>query len=320
MDALFPVLIALAVALAAFAAWQVGQSIINNPKRKLSQRLSSEGRFTETAAGEAKSITVNNDAQGLSAVLTKVSVFEGLHRSLMHAWPETTVTKFLSVCGVISALLYVISFALTASVIVGLVGGALGAYIPFIILSGKKNKRQQALATQLPEALDFLSRILKAGHSFSTGLQMMGEELPKPLALEFRRAYDQHSLGVPLEEALKDMATRIESTDFAFFVTAVLIQRQTGGDLTEVLTNISNMVRQRIRLANHVKAKTAEGRFTGYILTAFPGVMFVLVSMMNPEYAQVMWKTDTGLYMLGGAFGLTTLGLVFIKKLTTVRV
>lgn len=320
MDALFPILIALAVALAAFSVWQVAQSIINNPKRKLSQRLSSEGRFTETAAGEAKSITVNNDAQGLSAVLTRVSLFEGLHRSLLHAWPETTVSKFLSVCGVMSALLYVISFTLTASVIVGLVAAALGAYIPFIMLAGKKNKRQQALATQLPEGLDFLSRILKAGHSLSTGLQMMGEELPKPLSIEFRRAYDQHSLGVPLDEALKDMATRIESTDFAFFVTAVLIQRQTGGDLTEVLTNISNMVRQRIRLANHVKAKTAEGRFTGYILTAFPGVMFVLVSMMNPEYAQVMWKTDTGLYMLGGAFGLTTLGLVFIKKLTTVRV
>src|SRR5205085_6835476 len=102
----------------------------------------------------------------------------------------------------------------------------------------------------------------------STGLQMMGEELPAPLAAEFRRCYDQHSLGTPLEDALKDMATHIESTDFAFFVTAVLIQRQTGGDLAEVLGNISKMIRGRLRLLQQVKAKTAEGRFTGYIMVA----------------------------------------------------
>jgi len=320
MDGLFPILIALAVALAAFAAWQLWQSVFNNEKRKLSERLSSEGRFTDTAAGEQKSITVNNEAHGLSAVLTRLALFEGLHRSLIHAWPTATVSRFLTICGMMSMFLYMVAFVVTASLIVGLVAAALGAYIPFVLLAGKKNKRQKALAIQLPEALDFLSRILKAGHSLSTGLQMMSEELPKPLSQEFRRAYDQHSLGLTLDESLKDMATRIESTDFAFFVTAVLIQRQTGGDLTEVLTNISNMVRQRIRLANHVKAKTAEGRFTGYILTAFPGVMFVLVSMLNPEYAAVMWKTDMGLYLLGGAFGLTTIGLFCIRKLTTVRV
>jgi tight adherence protein B len=172
----------------------------------------------------------------------------------------------------------------------------------------------------LPEALDFLSRVLRSGHSFSTGLQMMGEELPQPLAGEFRRAYDQHSLGLSVEESLKDMAKRIESTDFAFFITAVLIQRQTGGDLSEVLGNISGMIRQRIRLEQHVKAKTAEGRFTGYILSAFPAVMFVLSYMLNPDYAGVLIRTNTGLTLLGVALGLELMGLYFIKKLTTVRV
>src|ERR1041385_7170764 len=104
-------------------------------------------------------------------------------------------------------------------------------------------------------------------------MQTIAEEMPEPISGEFRRCNDQHSLGQPLEECLKDMASRVGSTDFAFFVTAVLIQRTTGGDLSEVLGNISGMIRQRIRLQNHVKAKTAEGRFTGYILTAFPGVM-----------------------------------------------
>jgi tight adherence protein B len=169
------------------------------------------------------------------------------------------------------------------------------------------------------QALDFLSRILRAGHSLSTGLQMMAEELPQPLANEFRRAYDQHSLGQTMEDCLKDMSTRIESTDFAFFVTAVLIQRQTGGDLSEVLGNISDMIRGRIRLQNHVKAKTAEGRFTGYILTAFPAVMFFVSYSLNPDYASVLLH-GKGLMLLGVAFGFQMMGLYCIKKITTVRV
>src|SRR5207237_3402322 len=136
-------------------------------------------------------------------------------------------------------------------------------------------------------------------HSLSTGLSMMGEELPQPLSGEFRRCYDQHSLGQPLDECMREMARRIESTDFAFFVTAVLIQRQTGGDLSEVLGNISEMIRQRIHLQQHVKAKTAEGRFTGYLLSAFPAVMFVIAYALNPDYAGVLIRTNTGLMLLG---------------------
>ena len=155
--------------------------------------------------------------------------------------------------------------------------------MPLFVLNFLCNGRLKKLIRQLPEALDFLSRIMRAGHSLSTGLQMMADELPKPIAEEFRKVYDQHSLGQPLEEALKDMSTRIDSTDLSFFVTAVLIQRQTGGDLSEVLGNISNLVRQRMRLAQSVGAKTAEGRFTGYILVAFPVIMFGICYFLNPE-------------------------------------
>ena len=197
---------------------------------------------------------------------------------------------------------------------------AVGAYLPFFTVSSKRAKRQKKLASQIPDALDFLSRILRAGHSLTTGLQMMGEELPAPMGVEFRRCYDQHSLGQPLEDCLKAMASRIESTDFAFFITAVLIQRQSGGDLSEVLRNISGMIRQRIRLQQHVKAKTAEGRFTGYILVAFPAVMFMISYTMNPDLAGMLLHTTTGLELLGTAFGLSMLGLFAIRQITTVKV
>jgi tight adherence protein B len=149
---------------------------------------------------------------------------------------------------------------------------------------------------------------------------MMADELPNPLAAEFRQCYDQHSLGQSLDDALKDTAGRIESTDFAFFVTAVLIQRQTGGDLSEVLRNISGMIRQRVRLHQQVRAKTAEGRFTGYIMVAFPIVMFFIASTLNPEYSQILLHTPTGLRMVGVAFGLQMAGLIAIRKITTVKV
>lgn len=209
---------------------------------------------------------------------------------------------------------------LSGSLIPAAAASAGAGYLPFFLLSNKRSRRAKALNDQLPEALDFLSRALKAGHSLSTGLQMMADELPKPLSEEFRQCYDQHSLGQSLDDALKDTAGRIESTDFAFFVTAVLIQRQTGGDLSEVLRNISGMIRQRVRLHQQVRAKTAEGRFTGYIMVAFPIVMFFIASTLNPEYSQILLHTPTGLRMVGVAFGLQMAGLFAIRKITTVKV
>ncbi len=196
----------------------------------------------------------------------------------------------------------------------------MGCYLPLFVLNSLCSARLKKLTYQLPEALDFLSRIMRAGHSLSTGLQMMATELPAPLSLEFRKAYDQHSLGQPLEESLKEMSGRIESTDFSFFVTAVLIQRQTGGDLSEVLSNISTLIRQRMRLSQSVSAKTAEGRFTGYILVAFPVIMFMLCYYLNPELYGGFAANPTGKMLLGAAGALMLLGLFAIRKITTVRV
>jgi tight adherence protein B len=234
--------------------------------------------------------------------------------------PGMTLVKFFLITGAMAIVAFVLVFAFTMTLPVAGVGAAIAAYIPYVFITGKGARRHRAYAMQLPEALDFLSRILRAGHSLSTGLQMMGSEMPEPLASEFRRTYDQHSLGQPLEECLKDMATRIESTDFSFFVTAVLIQRQTGGDLSQVLNNISGMIRGRIRLQSYVKAKTAEGRFTGYILVAFPVLMFFIAYTMNPQYSGVLLHTDTGLKLLGVAAALEVIGLIAINKLTTVTV
>jgi tight adherence protein B len=263
---------------------------------------------------------VQHDTTGISAVLVKIKPLAALQKLLLQSYPDISVAKFVGIAAGVAAGAAMIVFAITGAVPATLVSAALGAYVPFLFVAAKRNRRQKLLADQLPEALEFLSRIMRAGHSLTTGLQMMGSELPEPLASEFRRCYDQHSLGTPLEDALKEMATRSDSTDFAFFITAILIQRQTGGDLSEVLNNISGMIRQRIRLQQSVKAKTAEGRLTGYILVAFPAVMFVLAYMLNPEYGGTLLKSDTGKMLLAVAFGLQMLGLWAIRKITTVKV
>lgn len=316
---MLPIIIAATVMLAAFGLTQMIASLTDGEKRKLKQRLLGDNETSKRLSEVQRSIKLHGEITGFSIQLNKIPFLENLNKTLTHAYPETSLARFCSFAGGIGFFVFMLVFALTSSVIVSLVSLGIALYLPIVWLTFKRAKRQKLLADQLPEALDFLSRILKAGHSLSTGLQMMSEELPRPLASEFHRAYDQHCLGQSLEDCFRDMARRIESTDFAFFVTAVLIQRQTGGDLSEVLNNISGMIRQRIRLQQHVKAKTAEGRFTGYILTAFPAVMFVISYIMDPERAGVLLK-GSGLMLLGLAVFLQMLGLFFVKKLTTVKV
>jgi tight adherence protein B len=317
---LLPILIAVAVGCAAWSLANVLGGAGRGEKKRLQQRLSTENRSDVAALVASKPIFIQLEVKGLPERLAGTEFVQRLHRKLMAVWPRVSVVRFFAIVGISALGLFGAVLLVTASAVPAATSAAFGLYLPFFLLDRKRGRQQRQIADQLPEALDFLARVLRAGHSLTTGLQMISDEMPQPLAGEFRRAYDQHSLGQSLDDVLKDMATRVESTDFAFFVTAVLIQRQTGGDLSEVLTNISGMIRGRIRLQQHVKAKTAEGRFTGYILVAFPAVMFVLAYLANPDYAGVLVNTSTGKWLLGIAATLQVLGLIAIRKLTTVRV
>ena len=322
---LLPILVAATVATSAWGIIAVVAGMQGGDRRKLKKRLTLDGRDDGGNAGPAgaagqRSILVRLEVRGVPKFLADRAFIQSLNRRLLQAYPDRSLGKFLTRAAIFSVVFGGITLLVTASFTVGFALAVAGGYLPFLLLNLNANARQRKIALQLPDALDFLTRVLKAGHSLSTGLQMMGEELPQPLAGEFRKAYDQHSLGVSLEDALRETTARIESSDFGFFVTAVLIQRQTGGDLSEVLKNIGSMVRGRVRLAQHVQAKTAEGRFTGYVLVAFPAVMFLLSYFMNPGYAGLLLSDPTGQILLGTAVGLQLLGLFAIKKITTVNV
>jgi tight adherence protein B len=319
MDQLLIILIALTVAAVGWGAALFIPGVTAAHKRKLSERLSHDSSLENPEQG-TRPLLLRTQRTGLPAFLNTKPVVANMQRWLNQGLPDAKLAKFLLIDAVVCLGGAAIGGLVLRAGVMAVILGVAGAYLPIYIVSAKRAKRRKQFNSQLPEALDFLSRVLRSGQSMSTGLQMMSEELPQPLAGEFRRCYDQHSLGQSLEDALRDMTVRVSSTDFAFFVTAVVIQRQSGGDLGEVLSNIGSMVRKRLRLAQGVKSKTSEGRFTGYIMVCFPAVMFGIIYMINPDYGNTLLHTDLGHKFLGVAFGLQMFGLYMIKRITTIRV
>jgi len=319
-EMILPFLVAITVILLIVGLYQIVGGLSDERKR-IQQRLSGEGKAAE--GFDPATLTVMRREQvigGLSGTLAHLPFMRGLAHRITQTWPSFSLAKFAFISLGKGAMGFSIMYVVTDSTLLGSVCGLVFAALPMIFLNNASNRRQRDFLDQLPEALDFLSRILRAGHSLSTGLQMMADELPQPLSGEFRRCYDAHSVGQALEDSLKDTAVRVDNPDFGFFVTAILIQRQTGGDLSEVLTNISDMIRQRIRLQQHVKAKTAEGRFTGYILVVFPVVLFFVSYYLNPKYASVLLHTSTGLWLLAIAAAMLITGTWAIRRITTIKV
>jgi tight adherence protein B len=198
---------------------------------------------------------------------------------------------------------------------------ALAAFsAPFLWLLFKRKKRLNTFANQLPEGMELVARALRAGHSLAAGLHVVAEEMPAPISKEFGRVYEEQNLGVTLEEALKGMCDRVPNLDLKFFATSVIIQRQTGGDLAEILDRIGHVIRERIKILGQVKALTAEGRLSGIVLIALPIGLFILMLWMKPDYIELLWKDPLGQYMSIGAIISMIVGTVCIKKIVDIKV
>jgi tight adherence protein B len=222
------------------------------------------------------------------------------------------------------------------SVALGVVGAALSIWLvnmyvmplgallffslPWLWLHHKRGSRLKAFASQLPDAMELVARALRAGHSLAAGLHVVAEEMPAPISKEFGRVYEEQNLGIPLEEALKSMCDRVPNLDLRFFVTSVAIQRQTGGDLAEILDRIGHVIRERFKILGQVKALTAEGRLSGIVLIALPIGLFMMMLWMKPDYIELLWKDPLGVKMSLGAIVLMLLGSYAIKKIVDIKV
>jgi tight adherence protein B len=213
-----------------------------------------------------------------------------------------------------------LSSLLAGSLYVAPVGALMFFCIPLMWLLYKRKARLKKFAGQLPDAMELVARALRAGHSLASGLHVVAEEMPLPIAKEFSRVYEEQNLGVSLEDALKNMSDRVPNLDLRFFVTAVNIQRQTGGDLAEILDKIGYVIRERYKILGHVKALTAEGRLSGVVLIAMPFGLFGLMLYMKPDYVSLLWTDPMGIQMAVFALVMQILGAVCIKKIVDIKV
>lgn len=228
--------------------------------------------------------------------------------------------KFTLLCGA-AFVAGVMSCILTpVPILLAPFSGALFAALPISWLVMKRKKRLAKFGRQMPEALDLLSRSLRAGHSLNAGFGLVASELEAPLATEFSRAFEEQNFGIPLDEAIEDMADRIPNMDLRFFATAIVLQRQTGGDLAEILDKISHLIRERLMILGQVQALTGEGRMSGAVLLALPPVLFLVMLKLNYDYVLMLFTDQIGRYMLTAALITQVIGAMVIKKIITIKV
>lgn len=231
-----------------------------------------------------------------------------------------SVATFLGLClglGFGSTLLC--GFAGLNLALAPIVGVGFGA-LPFFWLLFRRKRRFGKFAAQMPEALELVARALRAGHSLAAGFHLVAQEMSAPISTEFERVFEEQNLGIPIEEALGSLSDRIPNLDLKFFVTAVILQRQTGGDLAEILDKIGTLVRERFKIRGQVQALTGEGRLSGIVLLALPPVLFVTVYRMNPEYLMLLFTDDLGKKMLIAGLVSQLVGALVIRKIINIRV
>ena len=201
-----------------------------------------------------------------------------------------------------------------------LIAALIGSFLPYAWLRHKRTKRMKRFEEQFPEALDLLSRAIRAGHAFQTAMGMVADELPPPVGIEFKKAFEQQNFGLPLGEVLNQMAERVPLLDVKFFVTAVMIQRDTGGNLAEILDNLAHVVRERFKILRQVRVHTAHGRFTGYVLLALPAALGIALTFINREHMKLLFEEHMGQMMLLFAMVMQTIGFFWIRQVIKIEV
>jgi tight adherence protein B len=258
--------------------------------------------------------------KAFDAVLHRTTGLTGsLQRLIGQADVKMTVGGLLltSVCLFLGATFIV--ERLTRLPWLGLGIGALLACIPYTVVKFKAGKRMRTFEEQFPEAIDLIARALRAGHGFTTGLAVVAEEAPQPVAGEFRLLYDQQNFGMPLGDAMKAFALRIPLLDARFFVTAVLTQRESGGNLAEILTNLANVIRERFKVKRQVRVISAHGRITAWILCGLPPTLALCMMITSPEHMMVLVTDPLGHYMIFAAIFMQIAGTLIIRKLVNIE-
>lgn len=209
---------------------------------------------------------------------------------------------------------------ITQDIVIAFCVSVMSIVIPYVFIFMKRKKRLAAFEAGLAQALEIIGRSLRAGHPISMGLKMVSTELPDPIGMEFGRLFHEMQVGLPIEDALRSLARRVPLLDVRFFVLSIIIQHQTGGDLAEVLDNLSKVIRDRFKVLGQVKALTAEGRLSGWVLSILPFFVFCLILFINPQYVLLLLKSELGQRMLAISIIMQIIGMFVIRKIVNIKV
>jgi tight adherence protein B len=325
MDAIFTaftVFLFAAVILMIEGAWLWWSGAHGSAARRIAKRLR---LMAASADGGSERIDIlkrrtysRNPA--LEKQLRRIARLALLDRLLLQAGGRWSVAQFLG-CTLLMLAIGLLLPRMSGMPLVPAIGTlALAGGLPLIMLVRARRARLRKLEEQLPEAADFLGRALRAGHSFANVMQMVGEEMPEPIAGEFKFAYEEVNYGVPMNEALHNLALRVPLTDLRYLVIAVLIQRESGGNLAEVFGNISRLIRARLKLLAQVRVMSAEGRMSAWILGLLPLGVLALMALSNPAYVRVLWTDPVGVRLMWYAVAIAGGGVLWMRKLIRIRI
>jgi tight adherence protein B len=291
---------------------------------KVDQRL--EGLLRSEVGGSSDEAVqllredIMSRLSGFNRFVLRFRLGNQLYRLIEQADVSVRPLQLVMLCFALAVVSGALIWFLRGSIPVALVVGAIAAAIPVTYLNQMRKKRLKAFLEQLPDALDLITRALRAGHAFSSALNTVATEMPDPIAKEFRRASDETNLGMSMKAALEHLIERVPVLDLKLAVTAILIQRETGGNLAEILENIADVIRERFKILGQVRVYTAQGRMTGWIIGFIPFGLAMYIYMVNPDYIALLFTHPLGKMMLLAALCMETVGVLLIKKIIAIKV
>jgi tight adherence protein B len=313
------VIVTIMVMVLALRVWAAVAASIT--KKRLDERLREVGQTIDIPADVS---VINQISQGrLSGVeklIGRTSMGPKLSRLIEQSGTQTTPSTIAVYSAFCAFALWFVTGLFVHLPLVGPISLAIGGSLPTLWLMRRRTVRLRRFEEQFPEALDLLSRAMRAGHAFQTALGTAGDELPAPVGVELKKVFDRQNFGLPLNDALKELTERIPLIDVKFFVTAVAIQRESGGNLAEILDNLAHVVRERFKVQRQVRTHTAHGRFTGFVLLALPAALALALSFIAPEQMRLLFTEPMGRMMIVGAIVMQTLGFFWIRKVIKIEV
>jgi tight adherence protein B len=291
-------------------------------RRRMDQRLSD--LVAPTAADIGDESVVRHSASGplpaIDRLMADTNYGSKLSKLIEQSGVRTTPGALVGIAVALGAMTAFVTMMFTRRMLVAPFAAAVVACLPFAFVMYRRSARMKVFEEQFPEALDLLSRALRAGHAFQTALGMVADELKEPVGPEFKKTFDQQNFGLPLRDALNQLTERVSVLDVKFFVTAVLIQRETGGNLSEILDNLAHVVRERFKIRRQIRVHTAHGRFTAFVLLSLPAVLAIAMSLLNPEHMAPLFHERMGQMSLLIAMVMQAIGFVWIQKVIKIEV